>query len=584
MAKVGRPKAQLTAQQAEFERRVNHLSVEQIAEKHGICNNTVQRRLAEFYRSNKKTRKSRRKLPPLTGDLVRLEVDNNGLTVPEIASKYGVSEFVVRERQAGRPTPASKKPLERTAEGRLTQKLDKVERQKLQAKEALEALGEDLDAPWLMSFADDKGRFTYHYNKQTDRYITWMRTHPQHRVVVPGDTHRAIAQAYSNMVGKPETINQMCREFSWPRPVMIEYLRIHGITHDQDPYTKEQILDGDLDEMAVDLVQRKRFDLHQSFEAKKWNATKKDAEKWNRVEYNFLRVIRETLKEFPGNYRPPLLAIKPPLAPYAAVAALMDVHVGKSVIKLSDGTVLYDLPKVREYMLDCTQRGLNLMILRGRPEKIYIPIGSDYFHVDNPAGMTTAGTPQDMATTPEYAVKFGCKLMVELIDLCRQVAPVELVFCRGNHDEFSSLWLQLFLQGKFEDAEDVTVHEATGARQFTAYGKTLLGFEHGGDVRWQDLPHVMASVAREDWGRTTFSVYFTGHLHHEVGRETGGIEHYQVNSLSPADRWHDRKGFILSRQAINLFRIDKEEGPCGTEIVLARPDNSYGTKIRNSAR
>lgn len=497
-----------------------------------------------------------------------------------IAAKYSVSEDTVERRiKVAKKSSAFK---EKKSAGKPPAKAETSGKPKEVATVVahLTELGEDINAPWLVSFANDNGQYQYHFNKQSDRYITWMKNHPQGRVVVPGDTHRNICQKYSNWIGKPAAINEMCREFGWPRSVMIEYLKIHGFTHDREPFSNEELLDGDTPVMIKDLLQRRRFDLHQQYEREKWGEIKADAAKWLNVEYHFLRVCREAMIEQAADYRPPLLQMTKSDSPYAAVLGLMDVHVGKGVWKLSDGTVLYDMKLVREYVLDCVQRLLQRLARNGRPDKIYLPVGSDFFHIDNKQGTTSNGTPQDMAASPELIIKFGCRLMVEIVDLCRQMAPVELVLCRGNHDEFSSLWLLLFLQAKYEDKPDVIIHEPEGPRQFLEYGNNIVGFEHGDGARKSDLPKLMATEARAMWGRTQHRTYYTGHFHGELQEEDGGILHRQFESLTPADRWHASKGFCLNRQAMTAEMIDHKDGYCGAATVLAQTDNSYGIKVK----
>jgi predicted phosphodiesterase len=505
----------------------------------------------------------------VTFETIKVEIEQNHLSILEIATKYGVSDDTVRRRmkEAGQPNKQS------------------VRKKKGKESPNAEAVQKKLDGrQWLMSHADDSGVTRYHYNKDTDRYITYLKAAPE-PLVVPGETHRQICQAYSNWDGRPSTINEVCRQFCMPRPWLVEYMRAHGITHDKEPFSNEELLDRQVEELTQDALQFRRMALHQDYEREKWKEVKADANKWRNFEYNVLRPLKEEIRNHP-DHKPVLLKIDKAKRDFGLVLGLMDVHYGKGVWKLSDGTELYKREQVSDYVLGCMGRVFSdLAASYGRPEKIIIPIGSDFLHIDNPRGQTTAGTQQDMSTVPELILIEGCKLAVSAVDAARQVSPeVELVLCAGNHDQFSSLSLLMYLEAKFGDKAGVKVNLSADPRQYTTYGDTLIGFTHGNDVKSDQLSKLMANEARELWGKTKYRAYFTGHMHFEQTREEGGIIHYQVPSLSPADRWHQTKGYVMSRQAISAHVIDRVRGPRATFTELAETDSSYGLKMKNRSR
>lgn len=93
----------------------------------------------------------------------------------------------------------------------------------------------------------------YHYNKETDTYITFIKCAGEN-LVISGDMHRAMKSSYSNMTSKGATLNQIAREFNFPRLWFDEYRRKHGWTHDMLPYTDEEVMETDNDELVEDLV------------------------------------------------------------------------------------------------------------------------------------------------------------------------------------------------------------------------------------------------------------------------------------------------------------------------------------------
>jgi len=110
---------------------------------------------------------------------------------------------------------------------------------------------------------------SYFYDQVNDEYFTFLST-ANTMIKVEGDRHRAMKTAYSSMVGKPASINEVCREFGIPRAWFDEYRRRHGWTHDMDIYTDEQIMESNVEQLVEDLVLKRRHELHKKFERKKW--------------------------------------------------------------------------------------------------------------------------------------------------------------------------------------------------------------------------------------------------------------------------------------------------------------------------
>lgn len=86
----------------------------------------------------------------------------------------------------------------------------------------------------------------YWYNKDDDRYITVIKG-VNEPIVTSGADYRAICQAYSNFAGGASTLNQMAMQFGMPRPWLIQYLRIHGVTHDKEPFSSEELMERSTD-------------------------------------------------------------------------------------------------------------------------------------------------------------------------------------------------------------------------------------------------------------------------------------------------------------------------------------------------
>jgi hypothetical protein len=444
--------------------------------------------------------------------------------------------------------------------------------------------------PYLLSEAigNDK-KIRYVYNRETDSYINFLKSAPE-PVVISGPMHRDMLAAYSNWDGQPSTLNQLCRNFSFPRPWLVEYLHHHGITHDKEPFSAEELMEHPVEDLVEVALQKKRQALFQKYETAKWQETKQDAERWRNFKHNGLDPLLEAIKLHVPAYTVPRMSLYPGCGreQFALVMSPTDLHVGKYGWNDAAG-ITYSKAQAKQLLMFHTQQIATQVLRHGLPEQIFIPVGSDWFHVDTPQTTTTAGTTQDLDGVPENLM-FEAKMMaVEHIDLCRQLGPVTLVFCPGNHDWAHSLDLLHFLYAWYRDAPDVQVQLATQPRQYFSYGNSLCGATHGNDERKTQLGPLMATEAKEAWGQTQFRYWFTGHFHFEESRDYDGVEVFQLPALGPADRWHDKHGYCLSRRALHAHMIDFKRGITGIFIsAVVEPQNSrpvtYGFKLKNQAR
>ena len=397
----------------------------------------------------------------------------------------------------------------------------------------------------------------YWYDKENDSYVTFIPDVGP--LTVPGTVHRAMLDMYSNTIGEG-TINMVCREFGMPRVWFVKYKKIHGWTKDHEPFTAEEMMARDTDELVEEALQKRRATFYRRFEKKKWSEVQKEANKWREFEDQVLSQLLETI----GDRSPAKvhkLNIKVAKAPYAAVVGLSDFHWGK-YSDMENGE-LFDRNIARKRLFSCTEDAVSRLVQFGAPEKIIVPIGSDFLHIDNDAGTTTRGTPQDNDGNFYSILETGCTLMEEWIESLRQVAPVHLVLMNGNHDRAMGYVILLYLRAFFRNAPDVTITTETTARQYVAYGKNLIGFAHGDTVgKTKDLAGHMAREAAKEWSHCPYRTIYTGHLHYEK-TETDvayGVTRRQLPSLSGPDRWHARSGYVGSPKSLPVYLHDKDRG------------------------
>jgi len=399
----------------------------------------------------------------------------------------------------------------------------------------------------------------YIYNDQDDTYITFLPGVPK-PLVLPGAVHREIVRAYSNYDGNPATVNEIARSVKLPRPWVVKYLRVHEITHDREPFTPEEIATRSDDDLIQDALQLRRASVYKKLEQAKWKEIRDDAMRWRSFEDHVLRAITAAIQ----SPRPSPEPIKMEAAkrPYAAVMGLTDFHWGK-YSDPAENFEPYSRHIARGRLMAATRDVLGHLHYFGRPEKIIVPVGSDFLHIDNDQGGTSKGTSQDMDGTPAEILVTGCLLMEEWILSLASIAPVELVLMSGNHDRMSGLAILLYLEALFRSDPRVTAALDRTPRTYRVYGKNLIGFVHGDGVsRTTEMAGHMAREKAGAWACCPHRTIYTGHLHHEkTETDTSfSVTRRQIPSLAGPDRWHTRHGFDGSPKSLPVYLHDKESG------------------------
>src|SRR5262249_18782900 len=116
-------------------------------------------------------------------------------------------------------------------------------------------------------------------------------------------------------------------------------------------------------------------------------------------------------------------------------------------------------------------------------DQIVIPVGNDFLHFDNFRNQTSNGTPLDVDGRFPKVFVAGEMSMIWAVELLRGVAPVKLIWVRGNHDTISSFCLARVLLNRFHNADDVEVDCSPTKHKYIRYGKNLLGFTHGDKIK-----------------------------------------------------------------------------------------------------
>jgi len=184
----------------------------------------------------------------------------------------------------------------------------------------------------------------------------------------------------------------------------------------------------------------------------------------------------------------------------------------------------------------------------------------DLAHSDrgNPAS-TTKGTLVDMSCSYEDQLRACAQVMMNGVEqMLTKVDNVTLVVARGNHDDHTSLAVQVILETYFRNEPRVNVLKSSQYVHYVRWNKWLLGIHHGDKIKAAKLAQIMPRDMPKDWGETTHRQFLVGHFHHASVQEFEGCTVSKHGCLAPPDRWHSSMGFN-SAHTMDLI-VYKAEG------------------------
>lgn len=198
-------------------------------------------------------------------------------------------------------------------------------------------------------------------------------------------------------------------------------------------------------------------------------------------------------------------------------------------------------------------------------ERIMLPVGNDSLHADNLIGTTTKGTWVELAGDQREAIDAMCEAHVYLIEQLAEMAPVDVVIVPGNHDRYTAYWLGLFLEAWFHNHPHIHVDSSKSPRKYYAYGKVLIGMEHGDKVKPQDLVALMATESPRLWADSSYRIWMRGHLHgkdamYKPITEQYGVAVMTIPALCDTDEYHLLHGFVGNHRAAEGMLFHKQHG------------------------
>lgn len=194
----------------------------------------------------------------------------------------------------------------------------------------------------------------------------------------------------------------------------------------------------------------------------------------------------------------------------------------------------------------------------------------DFLHFDGLAALTpTHGHLLDADTRFQKVIRVAISVIRKIIGmLLLKHELVHVLMAEGNHDLASSAWLRELFAALYANEPRVVVDTRPDPYYCVEHGSTSLFFHHGHKRSPANLESVLIAKFREVFGRTKHSYAHTGHLHHNVLRETNTMQIEQHRTLSAPDSHAARGGWVSGRDA-KVITYHREYGEVGRITVSA---------------
>ena len=282
-----------------------------------------------------------------------------------------------------------------------------------------------------------------------------------------------------------------------------------------------------------------------------------------KVEVIAVRNEVKTLMAEMKQYTPKYTTIKHPKRPgHLYELAMPDLQLGRLVMAEEAG-----LDSSPELYLARAEKAMNELLSVNYPiQRIVFPIGNDFFNSNTAENMTAHGTPQRDDVRWQRTYKLAKHSMIRIIETMTQVAPVDVLIVKGNHDEERIFYFGDTIESWFNRNKNVTVDNRPIGRKYYPFGRVLLGYAHGYYDRENKLDSLMAYEQPQLWANSDYREWHLGDKHHKkdtiikTDEYENGVVVRIFRSLADPSVWEYDKGFVGSLKAVEGLLWNPEQG------------------------
>jgi hypothetical protein len=289
-----------------------------------------------------------------------------------------------------------------------------------------------------------------------------------------------------------------------------------------------------------------------------WVKSERDAERQHEI---FMEVVKGMADELPR--------VEPRPEPTDSHKDLMACYpVGDHHF----GMLSWDKETGEDYDLDIAERLLTTatdFLVSSNPNCEYATIVflGDFMHYDGFEPVTPTSRNQlDADSRFPKMVRVAVRSMRYMVDRALYKHKyVNVIVEIGNHDLSSSIFLMECLNAIYENEDRVTVDTSPKHYHYFTFGQCLVGTHHGHGTKMQNLPLIMAADQPDDWGKTKYRYWWTGHIHKSLTQAATSAQDFSACSvesfrvLAAPDAWSHQKGYRPHRDMKSII-LHKDHG------------------------
>lgn len=221
---------------------------------------------------------------------------------------------------------------------------------------------------------------------------------------------------------------------------------------------------------------------------------------------------------------------------------LPDLHYGVLISgEESNHGYDYDLKKARRWVLSSIKH-----LVDAAPKSKYAVIGElgDFLHASDNSARTKSGHALDTDSRHYTTIKIAfevTKLLVE--ETLKKHEQVYFYSVPGNHSENSGIYLKAYLSAWFRDEPRVHIVDDAKCQQYHIFGKNIIGFSHGHELKPERAPTVLVYDNQEVFSSTEYRYFHFGHYHSNKHFETPLCNVEIHKNIIPRDAWAEGMGF-----------------------------------------
>jgi hypothetical protein len=395
-------------------------------------------------------------------------------------------------------------------------------------------------------------------------------------ITVSLDEHRQMKMDYSEWGGANLNQAQMAAKYGITKKEFMRYKSVHGWTKSEDGFIDEDILAGDVEDLAITIVERRAL-LQKTVIEKQLQRDAKDAAKWRSLKAGVWVPVADAI-DSPLKYKVPKVTFKrEKQAPKRKlIINANDWQIGELAQKselVRGGEWNTEIAK--EAIAGYAEKIANHVHYSGyNYDEAYICSLGDLGHGLH--GFTAHGTQLEVDSVRQEQVKAILFCLRTLIDSVRQLVPtVNVHHVEGNHLGFTATLI--FDQvaawyGGENPVADVNIISNYLPVQYVPIGdKTLLVLYHGktggpsrgmaasGSRRERDAYQLIMEGVRKYPNNTNVNL-ITGHVHHRILEEFSDVTIHTLGTIVAGDFYADQNLLAGSIPTQNIMELDPETG------------------------